>query len=235
MVGNQQLRTTLKKGVVFLTATAMSICIFAKSPESASADMYESTFVTEYGLAEDVAELKMLKSLDLDITSKDIPDWADPVKLRIVYTLKNSVVNITEEEYYETCAMTFCESGHCSWDMMNGCASAAVNQALQQGKTIKEVLNTPGRFRDGIYEFKDYQDKDKYIVRKVTIDDFTPQLYDAVNSALLGYDRNSELIGDTIGFWSPRDCPYETNQYFYAHVPETTPVENVHFFSEWMI
>lgn len=228
------LRKKHKKGAILLAVIIMVSAFLMNFSGSVSANWYESDFVTEYNLAEHISEVQRLRDMNVDITPGNYPEGSDPIKVKIVYILNNSVISITIEEYFELCFMAFCESGFCSWEMQNGCASAAINQAIQEGKTIHEVLNSPKRFREGDYTFKDYQNENSYITRKVQVSDLTPQLYDAVNTALLGYDINSEIIGDTIGFWAPNYCSDSTNQYFYRHVNETTQVENVHFFSEWV-
>lgn len=154
--------------------------------------------------------------------------------LSVDEVISKSIVPITEEEYYRLCCMTFAESGFCSWEMNNGCASAAINQAIQEEKSINEILDTPNRFGNGVFKFCDYAEDGTYVKREVEISDITPQVYDAVNQALLGYDVNYETIGGTIGFYAPNYCSAETNAYFEEHVRGTTFIENVCFYHEWV-
>lgn len=147
--------------------------------------------------------------------------------------LENSVVTISAEEYYDLCRMTFAESGHCSWEMQNACASAAIHQMQQESVSMNDILYS-GRFGDGEFKFTDYTEDGRRIRRSVEVSDLTASVYDAVNAALMGYDVTYDAIGGAIGFYAPNYCSDETNAYFNEHISGTTMIENVVFFHEWI-
>ena len=182
-----------------------------------SAQYYELMVTVErasYALSNNVEEKESLNFLLTDV-------------------LENSVVTISTEEYYDLCRMTFAESGHCSWEMQNACASAAIHQMQQESVSMNEILYS-GRFGDGEFKFTDYTEDGRRIRRSVEVSDLTSSVYDAVNSALQGYDVTYEAIGGAIGFYAPNYCSDETNAYFNEHISGTTMIENVVFFHEWI-
>lgn len=139
--------------------------------------------------------------------------------------IHNAVLDITNEEYEKLCKMVMAESGFCSWEMQNGCASAAINEAIRQKTSLWDALTYPGRFV--------YTANFNGCRRAVTMQDINASVYDAVNQALLGYDVNYETIGGSYGFWAPNYCSQKTNNYFYAHVRGTCMIENVCFYHDW--
>ena len=118
----------------------------------------------------------------------------------------------------------------CSEDMMNGCASAAVNQCIRNDCTMEETLNRPGAFGNGIHEFRDSEG----VWREVKLSDVNNTVIDAANDALKGNDVTSE-IGGAIGFFAPNECSEERVKYFYDHISggQLKQIENVVFFSKW--
>lgn len=143
---------------------------------------------------------------------------------------EDSVIDITLNEYLHLLRMTMSESGYCSEDMMNGCASAAVNQCIRNDCTMEETLNRPGAFGNGIHEFRDSEG----VWREVELGDINITVIDATNDALTGNDVTAE-IGGAIGFFAPNHCSEERVKYFYDHISggETKQIENVVFFSKW--
>lgn len=143
---------------------------------------------------------------------------------------EESVIEMSWNEYLHLLRMTMAESGYCSEEMMNGCASAAINQCIQNDYAMEDTLNRPGAFGNGIHEFRD----SKGVWREVELSDVNSTVVDAVNDALLGNDVTSE-IGGAIGFFAPNETTEETVKYFYDHISsgETMQIENVVFFSEW--
>lgn len=143
--------------------------------------------------------------------------------------VEESIIEITWDEYSKLLRMTMAEVGYCSEDMMNGCASAAINQCIRNECTLQETLETPGAF---CYKFRDLEGK----WRTVELSDVNTTVVDAVNDALLGNDVTSE-IGGAIGFYAPKSCSEEKAKYMYDHTSggETMQIENVVFFSEWKI
>lgn len=231
-------RRVVKKGVsasiALATATVLSI---TASAETGNADFEDYRKEIALNSIEKIATeselLSVLSKLKLEVTEVSLSE-EDIIRQNMKDAMENSVVEITEDDYYELCFMVFCESGFHSWEMNNACASAAINQAIQEEKTIHEILNIKGRFRNGNYTFRDYNDDGTYVRREVIQSDITQQIYDAVNHALLGYDVNSETIGGTIGFWAPNYCSDERNEYMYSHTSGLCQIENVVFYHEWV-
>lgn len=267
MVEPEGMLRSIKKGVM-LSAFALivtlsnSTCVYAEETESSN----EYTVTTmsdvrkleaeEYAkkvelqnIQHDLSEIKVFtveeivpQNLDLTLDLVTIAD-TQLESDEISQVLDNAIVSITRDEYFQMCKMIYSESGHCSWEMMNGCASAAVNQLYNaQSKeiekygeirtTMTDILNS-GRFGKGKYMYTTYENG-RRVRKEVTVDILHDELYDAVNQALQGYDSNEVYIGKTIGFWAPNYCSDETNTYFYEHVSGTHQVENVVFFHEWI-
>lgn len=143
---------------------------------------------------------------------------------------EESIIEVTWSEYSQLLRMTMAESGYCSEDMMNGCASAAVNQCIRNDCTMEETLNRPGAFGNGIHEFRDSEG----VWREVKLSDVNNTVIDAANDALKGNDVTSE-IGGAIGFFAPNECSEERVKYFYDHISggQLKQIENVVFFSKW--
>lgn len=141
--------------------------------------------------------------------------------------VKDCIIEITWDEYSKLLRMTMAESGYCSEDMMNGCASAAVNQCIRNDCTMQETLDRPKAF---CYKFRDSEGE----WRTVELSDVNTTVVDAVNDALLGNDVTDE-IGGAIGFFAPNYCSKKTVDYFYDHISsgETMQIENVVFYSKW--
>ena len=136
-----------------------------------------------------------------------------------------TVIDITWEEYHALLRMTMAESGYCSYEMMNGCASAAVNQCIQNGCTMEETLYRPGAFGDGTFSFRDSDGA----WRPVKLEDINENVVEAVNDALKGED----VTEGAIGFFAPEYCSEETISYFCDHISGLKKIENVIFFREW--
>lgn len=136
-----------------------------------------------------------------------------------------TVIDITWEEYEALLRMTMAESGYCSYEMMNGCASAAVNQCIQNGCTMTDTLYRPGAFGDGTFSFRDSNGK----WRPVELEDINETVVEAVNAALQGED----VTEGAIGFFAPEYCSNKTIAYFYEHISGIVKIENVIFFREW--
>lgn len=196
----------------------------------------ESQFTGEVLCFEEIEEKISEES---EISTETIPTIeafsksVDNVEFEIREILDSSIVDISEEEYYFLCRMTYAESGHCSWEMQNACASAAIHQLQKEQKTDENItmewlLLESGRFGNGEFRFNDNGTR-----RKVEISDLTPSVYDAVNAALMGYDVTYDAIGGAIGFYAPNYCSKEKQEYFNAHISGTTQIENVVFFHEW--
>lgn len=195
-------------------------------------------FDFEEEIEEDISE-KPEVSAEEEFYTETIPTIeafsksVDNVEFEVREILDSSVVDISVEEYYFLCRMTYAESGHCSWEMQNACASAAIHQLQKEHETDETVtmewlLLESGRFGNGEFRFNDNGTR-----RKVEISDLTPSVYDAVNTALQGYDVTEESIGGALGFYAPNYCSQETKEYFNAHISGTTQIENVVFFHEW--
>ena len=143
---------------------------------------------------------------------------------------QESIIDISVDEYAQLLCMTMAESGHHSEEMQNGCASAAINQCIQNNCTMEETLNRSGAFGNGSHKFRDEEGK----WREVELSDVNYSVIKATKDALLGNDVTSE-IGGAIGFYAPNHQSDEANEYFDEHISggETMQIENVVFFSEW--
>ena len=139
----------------------------------------------------------------------------------------DSVIDITLSEYLDFLRMTMAEAGHRSEEMMNGCASAAVNQCIQNEWKMEETLARPGAFS---FYFRDSEGK----WREVELSDINSTVISAANDALMGNDVTEE-IGGAIGFFAPDSCSEEMAKYMYDHTSDgpTIMIENVIFFSAW--
>lgn len=142
---------------------------------------------------------------------------------------EESVIDITWDEYLDFLRMTMAESGHRSKEMMNGCASAAVNQCIRNDWEMEETLAKPGAFS---YYFRDSEGK----WREVELADVNVTVVEAANDALLGNDVTAE-IGGAIGFYAPESCSEERAKYMHDHTSDgpTMQIENVVFFSVWKV
>lgn len=161
------------------------------------------------------------RAMTIDTEAVSIDDAYESYK-EIAQT---SIVDISWEEYKDLLRMTMSESGYCSYDMMNGCASAAINQSIQNECSMEETLYRPGAFGDGTFCFRAPDGK----WRPVEMTDINDDVLEAVNDALLGTD----VTEGAIGFFAPEYCSEDTIEYFLKHISGLKKVENVIFFREW--
>lgn len=141
--------------------------------------------------------------------------------------LEESVIDITWDEYSDFLRMVMAESGHRGEELMNGCASVAVNRCIRNECTMQETLDYPGAFS---FKFRDSEGK----WRTVELSDVNDTVVDAANDALLGNDATAE-IGGAIGFFAPESCSKKNRKNMYKHISggETMQIENMVFYSEW--